>query len=98
MAELNLEAPTDKPSMEEHRASLNAALKEEFPGGLLKAAWDGDVLQLSGPGAEGAITFEAGRLVGRATLSPPASLMRATVEQKILAALQKAASHQDESP
>jgi len=100
MAELILEIPTEKSSMDEHREALTAALKEQFPGGLMKAAWEGDVLQLTGPGAKGAITYEEGKLIGRATLGPPASLMKATVEQKITAVLKKvvASSGGDSSP
>ena len=72
-------------------SSVIAGVQEQFPGGMLKRTWNGDVLQLSGPGAEGAIVLEAGELVGSATLKPPASLMRPVIEQKIGAALNKAA-------
>jgi hypothetical protein len=77
--------------MDELRPALDGALAEEFPGGMLKRQWDGDVLRLSGPGAKGTIALGDGVLVGEAELSPPASLMRATIEQKIGTALGRAA-------
>ncbi|MEM6454947.1 MAG: hypothetical protein AAF772_07615 [Acidobacteriota bacterium] len=70
---------------------LDSALQKQFPGGLLKRSWDGDVLALTGPGASGTIVFENGKLVGRAALTPPASLMRGTIEDKITVAMQNAA-------
>jgi hypothetical protein len=91
MSELTIEVPTPRAGMAELRPGLDAALQKEFPGGMLQRSWEGDVLRLSGPGAQGSIVFEAGRLVGRATLSPPASLMRALIEQKIGAAMRAAA-------
>lgn len=91
MSDLRLEQPTARTSMDEVRPALDAALAEQFPGGMLKREWDGDVLRLSGPGARGTIVLEPGRLVGEAQLGPPASLMRGTIEQKIGAALAKAA-------
>lgn len=77
--------------MDEIRPALDAALAREFPGGLLTRKWAGEVLELSGPGAQGAITFEDGKLVGRARLGPPASLMRSMIEQKIGSAMRIAA-------
>lgn len=91
MSDLRLEQPTAKTSIDEVRSALDAALAEQFPGGMLKRQWDGDVLRLSGPGAKGSIVLEPGRLIGEAELAPPASLMRGTIEQKIGAALAKAA-------
>jgi len=85
-----IEVPTTHGSMQEARPSLDAALAEQFPGGMLQRRWDGDVLRLSGPGAEGSIVFNGGHLIGRADLKPPASLMRPLIEQKISAALKKA--------
>ncbi len=52
---------------------------------------EGDVLHLSGPGAEGTISFEPGKLVGRARLAPPASMMRPVIEQKVGGAMRTAA-------
>jgi putative polyhydroxyalkanoic acid system protein len=87
MADLLIEVPTALGSMIELRPRLDAALAEQFPGGMLQRRWEGDVLHVWGPGAKGTITFEGGRLVGRAELAPPASLMKGLIEQKISAAL-----------
>ena len=89
MSELTISMPTTKTSMDELRPTIDAALKESFPGGMLKWRWEGDVLHLSGPGASGTITLESGDLVGRATLGPPASLMRPLIEQKIADVMKK---------
>ena len=90
MSDLVIEVTTDAGSMEELRARIDAALQKEFPGGMLQRKWEGDVLQLSGPGAKGSVVLEPGRLVGRAALGPPASLMRGVIEQKIGSALRSA--------
>jgi len=82
-----IERPTSASSMAEARPQLDAALKEQFPGGMLQRRWEGDVLHLTGPGATGTVVYETGRLVGRAELKPPASLMRPVIEKKITAAL-----------
>ena len=87
-----IEFNTSKPSMEEIRPSLDAALHKQFPGGMLKRTWDGDVLKLTGPGAEGSIVLDGGKLVGRASLKPPASMMRGAIEEKISAAMKEAAA------
>jgi hypothetical protein len=92
MSDLTIEVETAKSSMEDLRPVLDAALKEEFPGGILKSQWEGDVMHLSGPGAKGTISYEPGRLVGRAHLGPPASLMRPVIEQKIGKVMKKAAA------
>lgn len=91
MSELTIEVETAKPSMEEIRPALDANLKEAFPGGMLKWRWEGDVMHLSGPGARATISFQDGRLIGRAELGPPASLMRPVIEQKISQVMKKAA-------
>jgi hypothetical protein len=90
MSEMRLEFATAK-SIEQVREALNTALQREFPGGLLQRRWEGDVLVLSGPGAKGSIVLEDGKLIGRAELAPPASLMRGMIEQKVGAALKDAA-------
>lgn len=87
MHDLLIEVATVRTTMSELRPQLDAALQKEFPGGMLQRRWNGDVLELSGPGAQGTVVLEAGRIVGRATLRPPASLMRALIEQKIGAVL-----------
>lgn len=88
MSELLIEMPTAASSMAEARPRLDAALHAEFPGGMLQRRWEGDVLHLTGPGAAGTIVYQAGRLVGRAELKPPASMMRPVIEKKIAAAMQ----------
>jgi hypothetical protein len=90
MGDLTIEVPTAK-SWEELRENLDAALKEEFPGGMLKWRWEGDVMQLWGPGAKGTILLEDGQLVGRAELSPPASMMRPVIAKKMSKVLEKIA-------
>lgn len=90
MIEITLEYATAKGSMDEIRPALDAALSKQFPGGMLKRSWDGDVLRLTGPGAEGSIVLAGGKLVGKASLKPPASMMRSTIEEKISAAMQAA--------
>ena len=92
MSDLTIEVETSKSSMEELRPKIDAALKDEFPGGMLKWRWEGDVMHLSGPGATGTVVLEGGRLIGRAHLAPPASLMRPVIEQKIRKAMQKVAA------
>ncbi len=91
MGELLIEVATAKASMAEVRAALDAALYKQFPGGMLQRRWEGDVLRLSGPGAAGSIQYDAGRLIGRAELGPPASLMRGLIETKIGTAMREAA-------
>ena len=91
MSELKIEIPTSKASMAEIRPALDAFLKEEFPGGMLKWSWEGDVMHLSGPGAKATIVLEGGRLIGQAELKPPASLMRPVIEKKISQVMSKVA-------
>jgi putative polyhydroxyalkanoic acid system protein len=90
MSDLIIEVPTSTTSMLELRPHLDTFLKEEFPGGMLKWSWEGDVMHLTGPGAKATIALEDGRLVGRAHLGPPASLMRPVIEKKITAVMRKA--------
>lgn len=91
MSDLEIKVATPKSGMDEVRPALDAALKKQFPGGMMKTRWDGDVLHLSGPGAQGTVVHEAGHLVGRAALKPPASMMRAVIEEKVSKALNEAA-------
>jgi hypothetical protein len=91
MSELTIEVETSK-SMEDLRPVLDAGLKEEFPGGMLKWSWEGDVMHLTGPGAKATVALESGKLVGRAHLGPPASLMRPVIEQKIGKVMKKASA------
>jgi hypothetical protein len=94
VSELRIEYTTSKATIADLRGALDAALAREFPGGLLQRRWEGDVLHLSGPGAKGTIELVAdsagAKLVGRADLAPPASLMRGMIEQKISAVMKAA--------
>lgn len=92
MSDLRLEFATSKGSMEEIRPHLDTALEEQFPGGMMKSRWENDVLHLHGPGAEGTVSLDDGKLVGQAKLRPPASLMRPVIEKKMTQVLSKAAS------
>jgi hypothetical protein len=92
MSDLTIEVETTKASMDEMRPAIDAGLKEAFPGGMLKWRWEGEVLHLSGPGAKGTVVLEGGRLIGRAHLGPPASMMRPIIEQKIRVVMQKVAA------
>lgn len=92
MSTVEMSIETSKAGMDEIRDSLDAALQRQFPGGMLKRSWDGDILKLTGPGASGEIIYEPGKLVGRAELKPPASMMRAVIEEKIGAAMKAAAA------
>lgn len=92
MSDLTIEVETGRSSMEEIRPAIDAGLKDAFPGGMLKWRWEGEVIHLTGPGAKGTIALEGGRLVGRAQLGPPASLMRPLIEQKIRGVMQKVAA------
>ncbi len=87
MSDLEIAIATRHATMAEARPQLEAAFAKHFPGGLLQRRWEGDTLVVFGPGASGTITFEDGRLVGRAQLKPPASLMKSMIEQKVSAAL-----------
>lgn len=91
MVDLKLEAATSKDSMQAVRPELEAALKKEFPGGMMRWSWKGETLELSGPGAEGTVVLDDGRLVGSATLRPPASLMQGTIRDKMSRVLERAA-------
>jgi hypothetical protein len=91
MSDLTIEVETAKSSMEEIRPTLDAGLEAEFPGGMLKWRWEGEVMHLSGPGASATIVYEPGKLVGRAHLKPPASLMKPVIEKKISSVMKKAA-------
>jgi hypothetical protein len=92
MSDLTIEVETAKPTMGDIRPVLDAGLKEAFPGGMLKWRWEGDVMHLTGPGADATIVLEDGRLVGRAHLKPPASLMKPVIEKKISTVMKKAAA------
>ena len=86
MAELLVEAETGASSLEQIRGEIDATLQKHLPGNLLACRWEGDVLCISGPGAEGTMVFEDGRLKVRASLKPPASMLKPAIEHKIRAA------------
>ncbi len=86
MAHLRIEAETGKSSMEDLRADIDAMIAKHFPPGLLECRWDGEILRLTGPGADGTMAFATGLLRVEATLKPPASLVRHVIEHKIKAA------------
>lgn len=87
MSLLEIAVATRHASMADARPHLDAAFAKHFPGGLLQRRWEGETLVVFGPGASGTITFADGKLIGRADLKPPASLMKAVIEQKVSAAL-----------
>lgn len=91
MADLKIELEIPEDNMADVRPRLDAALTKNFPGGMLQRRWEGDVLHLTGPGADGSIVLEGGKLIGRASLRPPASLMKTMIEEKIASALRDVA-------
>lgn len=91
MSDLRLEFPTSKTSMEDIRPHLDAVLEEQLPGGMMTSRWEEDVLHLHGPGARGTVVLDGDKLVGRAILRPPATLLRPMIEQKMTEVLSKAA-------
>jgi hypothetical protein len=91
MADIKIELEVTDKTMADLRPRLDAALAKNFPGGMLQRRWDGDVLHLTGPGADGTIVLEGGNLIGRASLRPPASLMKTMIEEKIASALRDVA-------
>lgn len=91
MSDVMIEIATSKSSMAEIRPVLDAALHRHFPGSVLQRRWEGDVLHLSGSGAEGTIVLEEGRLVGRAHLGMPAAMMRGLLEHKFTSSMREAA-------
>lgn len=95
MQEVRVEVPTGRRSLSETRAALDRALAVLLPGGLLDSRWEGETLHLTGPGAAGTVVLEDGRLVARARLEPPASLMRSMIEQKMKELLRTVAQDGD---
>ncbi|MEM7350062.1 MAG: polyhydroxyalkanoic acid system family protein [Acidobacteriota bacterium] len=86
MTQLVIEVETGKTSLDEIRGEVDATVARHFPAELLKWRWEEDVLHITGPGAQGTMVFDAGRLRVEATLKPPASLMRPVIEHKIRSA------------
>ncbi len=88
MPELLVEVPTARQSMAEIRPALDAALEKLA---WVARRWEDDVLHLEGPGARGTVELAAGRLVARARLGPPASFLRARIEEMMRSGLLEAA-------
>jgi hypothetical protein len=95
MSKLSIEVETQATSMDDLRSALDAAFQAQFPGGMMKRQWNGDVLELIGPGATGSIQMQDGLLVGEASLKPPASMMKAMIEQKVGDAMRAAVASGD---
>lgn len=93
--ELSIEVPTAQQRLSDARPALDRALAELVPSGLLQSRWEDESLHLSGPGASATVTLEEGRLVGRARLEPPASMMRGMIEEKMTDLLRAAAAPGD---
>lgn len=91
VSHLRVEFETEGMTLDELRVALDAALKEQFPGGLVEGVWEGEALLLRGPGAEGRIFLEGGKLVGQARLRPPATLMGSLIESRLSATLRAVA-------
>jgi hypothetical protein len=91
MSEMKIEVPTEFSSLGEARETLDRGISEMFPGGMLQSRWEGETLHLTGAGAVAEVTLEDGHLVARATLKPPASLMRGMIEEKVAGFLRKVA-------
>ncbi len=88
MKRLDIALEIGQAGMSELRPILDAAITEHFDDGFLHHRWEGDVLRLTGPGAEGSIVHEDGHLRLRAALRPPASWVHRTIRSKIEAALE----------
>ena len=91
MSELAIDVATAKASMAEVRPALERALRDRLPADLLRHRWEGDVLRLTGPGAEGSVVYDRGRLRLRATLHFPASLLRSAIADRVRTLLEEAA-------
>ena len=91
MKTLDLELDTGAAKMSDLRPILDAAIEDHFGDGFLRHRWEGDVLQLSGPGARGSLSWEAGRLKLHAVLKPPASWAHRVIRRKLDAAFEDVA-------
>jgi hypothetical protein len=91
VSHLRVEFDAEGMTLDELRAALDPALKEQFPGGLVEGVWEGEVFELRGPGAEGRIFLEGSKLVGQARLRPPATLMGSLIEGGLSATLRAVA-------
>lgn len=96
MEEVHIAVPTSRGDMAELRPELDEALLELVAPGWLRSHWEDDILHLTGPGATATVCLEAGQLVGRARLGPPASLMRSVIEERVTRLLRRVATAGDE--
>lgn len=87
MKTLDFELATGDAGAVELRRILDQAISDHFDDGFLHHTWDGDVLRLSGPGAQGSIVHEDGHLRLRARLRAPASLVHRAIRRRIQAAM-----------
>ena len=90
MARLLIEQPTGAACLDDVRGDIDSTLERHLPGNLLACQWEGDVLRITGPGADGTLEFDSGLLRLQASLRPPASMLRQAIEHKIRAAFAEA--------
>ena len=93
MKKLDLELEVGTAELAELRPVLDTAITDHFSEGILRHRWEGDVLRLSGPGAQGSVVYEAGRLRLQVELKPPASWVHRRIRNKIDAAFGDVAVH-----
>jgi len=93
MKKIDFELEVGTTQLDELRPVLDAAISDHFADGFLRHRWEGDVLHLSGPGAQGSLICEAGTLKLQAELRPPASWMHRVIRHKIGAALGDVEAH-----
>ncbi len=87
MKTIDLKLDTGEAQIDQLRPILEQAIGRHFTEGFLRHRWKGDVLVLSGPGAQGSLAHAAGRLRLQAELRPPASWMHRLIRKKIEASL-----------
>ena len=89
--DIEITVPTERTSMAEAQAAIDEAVATLFPGGMLSSHWEGEILHLSGPGADATLELEPGRFVGRGRLGPPASFMHDAIVAKVTDVLRRVA-------
>jgi FAD/FMN-containing dehydrogenase len=90
MARFEFTVPTTRP-VAQVKAALDAGLAARLPGGRIRRVWEGDVLRLTGMGADGTVTVEPGRIHALVELKPPLSFMKGKVEQGLRETAEQAA-------
>ncbi len=89
VSDWRIEVPTEFQSMAEARSALEQAfIVSEV---AIEHSWVGEELHLRGPGAHGQVSWQAGALIGRATLRPPASFFAAVIQNEFEKVLRRAA-------